>query len=196
MTFQEQIEAAARSRVAWPRIVESLKTVGHEFSAAEHMAQEDIRLAEQATQEILNAQRELRQAESFYRSGYKAVVTTVRPQLQAVQQALNSQEYERAIQLANSVVSTSREALRQAQSAADATEQRRERERRDRSRSLGVGLGVMSTGISYGPAAVHLSGVSVPNNIQTIPALSPPSSSRDSQSSSSGWSSETSQSSW
>ena len=139
---------------------------------------------------------QLRQAESFYRSGYKADVTAVRPQLQAAQQALNSQEYERAIQLANTVVSVSRQELRRAQSAADATEQRHELERRDRSRSLGAGLGVMSTGISNGPAAVHSSGVSLPDNIQTISASSPPSSSSHSQSSSSGWSSETSQSSW
>ncbi len=194
--LQEQIQAAARSRADWPQIVESLKSVGHEFSTAEQMAREDIRLAEQAAQEIMNAQRELRQAESFFRSGYKADVTAIRPQLQAAQQALNSQEYERAIQLANTVVSVSRQELRQAQSAADATEQRRELERRDRNRSPGAGLGVMSKGISNAPAAGHSPAVSLPDNIQTISAPSAPSSSSHSQSSSSGWSSETSQSSW
>ncbi|MBC7964983.1 MAG: TPM domain-containing protein, partial [Fuerstia sp.] len=127
--LQAQIQAAARSRADWPQIAESLTSVRREFSTAEQMAREDIRLAEQAAQEILNAQRELRQAESFYRAGFKADVSAVSRQLQEAQQALNSQKYERAIELANSVISASRQELRMAQSAADAAEQRREQER-------------------------------------------------------------------
>ena len=188
--LQEQIQAAARSRADWPQIIESLKSVRHEFSTAERMAQDDIRLAEQATQEILNAQRELRQAESFYRSGFRADVTAVRLQLPAAQKALDSQQYERAIELANSVISASRQELRQAQSAADAAEQRREQERRERNRSLGAGLGVISTGIPNSPASVHSA-----SKIQDFPT-NLPSGRSQTESSSSSWSSETSQSSW
>lgn len=190
-SLQELSQAAARSRADWPEIAESLKSVRDGFSTAEHMAREDIRLAEQATQEVLNAQRELRQTESFYRSGFKANVTTARPQLQAAQQALHGQHYERAIELANSVISVSRQELRKAQSAADAAEQRRELERRDRNQSLEAELGVISTGIPSSPTSVHSASkgqiVSTPNS---------PSSSGHSESSSSSWSSETSQSSW
>ncbi len=189
--LQEQVQAAARSRADWPQIAESLTSVRREFSTAEQMALEDLRLAEQAAQEILNAQRELRQAESFYRAGFKANVTAVSRQLQEAQQALNSQQYERAIELANSVISASRQELRKAQSAADAAEQRREQERRDRDRALGTGMGVISTGITKSSVGVYSSG-----NVQHFSAPSTPSKGSRSPTSSSSWSSETSQSSW
>ena len=189
--LQEQIQTAARSRADWPQIAESLTSVRREFSTAEQMAREDIRLAEQAAQVILNAQRELRQAESFYRAGFKANVIAVSRQLQEAQQVLNGQQYERAIELANSVISASRQELRKAQSAADAAEQRREQERRDRDRAVGTGMGVISTGLTNSSCGVHTSG-----NVEHFSAPNPPSNVSHSPTSSSSWSSETSQSSW
>jgi hypothetical protein len=189
--LQAQIQAAAGSRADWPQIAESVKSVRREFTTAEQMAREDIRLAEQAAQEILNAQRELRQAESFYRAGFKADVTAVSRQLQEAQQVLNGQQYERAIQLANSVISASRQELRKAQSAADAAEQRREEERRDRDRTLGIGMGVISTGFPNSSVGVHTS-----TNVEHFSAPSPAANISHSPTSSSSWSSETSQSSW
>ena len=155
------------------------------------MTNEDIRLAAKAADEIMSAQRELRQAESFYRSGFRADVSAVKPQLQIAQQALDNQNYEQALEIAAAVIAGSRQEIRDAEYAANERERRRERERRDRERSLGAGLGMMATGLSDSSAAHHNFGNS---STFSMPSTSPHST--DSSTSSSSWSSETSQSSW
>ncbi len=194
--LQQLKQTAGRSRANWPEIADSLDNVRREFSTAEQMAQEDIRLAQQAAQEIMNAQRELRQAESFYRAGFRANVVSVRPRLLSAQQALDGQQYERAIELANATIAEARQQLRQAEREADEAErrrenERRERERQDRARTMGTGVGIISSGVGN-TANVHQSSIH-PTSIH--PASRAPASSTGSTSSSS-WSSETSQSSW
>ncbi|HQX52288.1 MAG TPA: TPM domain-containing protein [Planctomycetaceae bacterium] len=194
--LQQLKQTAARSRANWPDIADSVENARREISTAEQMAQEDIRLVQQATQEIMTAQRELRQAESFYRSGFRANVVSVRPRLLSARQALDAQQYERAIELANATIADARQQLRQAEREADEAErrrenERREHERRDRARTMGTGIGIMSGGIGNA-ASVHQSSV---HHTSIQPASPAPASSSGSTSSSS-WSSETSQSSW
>ena len=203
--LQQQTQTAARSRANWPEIAESLDSVRKEFTAAEQMAQEDMRLAQQAAQEIINAQRELREAESFYRSGFRADVVSVRPRLVSAQQALEGQQYERAIELANATIAEARQQLRKAEREAEEAEQRRENERREHERrqqaqSLGSGIGIMSSGVANA-AHIHQASAQAAavasSSPATFPTISPaPASSTNSTSSASSWSSETSQSSW
>jgi hypothetical protein len=190
-SLQQLAQAATQSRVDWPQIAESLRSIREDISTSEQMAKEDIRLAATAAAEIMSAQRELRQAESFYRSGFRADVSAVKPQLPAAQQALDNQNYERAIELASAVIAGSRQEVRDAEYAANERERRKERERRDRERSLGAGLGMIATGFSNSSAAHHNFG-----NSSTFSMPDAPSPNTDNSTSSSSWSSETSQSSW
>lgn len=192
MSLQQIVVATLQSRADWPQIAESLRKIHDDISTSEQMAKEDIRLAAKAAEEIMAAQRELRQAESFYRSGFRADVSAVKPQLHTAQQALDNQNYERAIEMASAVIAGSRQEIRDAKYAANEKERRRDRERRDRERSLGASLGVMATGISNSSAAHHNFG-----NSPTFSATDRSSShSVDTSTSSSSWSSETRQSSW
>ncbi len=190
-SLQQLVQSTALSRADWLQIAEVLRGVRDDISISEQMAKEDIRLAAKAAEEIMQAQRELRQAESFYRSGFRADVSAVKPQLQTAQQALDNQNYEQAIEIAGAVVAGSRQEIRDAEYAANERERRRERERRDRERSLGAGLGMMATGLSDSSAAHHNFGNS---STFSMPDTSSPST--DSSTSFSSWSSETSQSSW
>ena len=189
-SLQQVAQVAAQSRADWPQIADLLRSIRDDISTSEQMAKEDIRLAAKAAQKIMSAQRELRQAESFYRSGFRADVSAVKPQLQTAQQALDNQNYERAIEMASAVIAGSRREIRDAEYAANERERRRDRERRDRERSLGAGLGMISTGLSDSSAAHHNFG----NSTFSMPDTSSPST--DTSTSSSSWSSETSQSSW
>ncbi len=190
-SLQQLVQSTAQSRADWPQIAELLRRVRDDISTSEHMAKEDIRLAAKAAEEIMSAQRELRQAESFYQSGFRADVSNVKPQLQIAQQALDNQNYERALEISAAVIAGSRQEIRDAEYAANERERRRERERRDRERSLGAGLGMMATGLSDSSAAHHNFG-----NSSTFSMPDTSSHSTDSSTSSSSWSSETSQSSW
>ena len=190
-SLQQLVQATAQSRADWPQIAESLRSIRDEISTSEQMSKEDIRLAAKAAEEITSAQRELRQAESFYRSGFRADVSSVKPQLSAAQQALSNQNYERAIEMASAVIAGSRQEIRDAEYAANERERRRERERRDRERSSGAGLGIITTDFSSSSAAHHNFG-----NSSTFSMPDTSSHSIDTSTSSSSWSSETSQSSW
>ena len=190
-SLQQLVQATAQSRADWPQNAESLRSIRDDIATSEQMAKEDIRPAAKAAEEIMSAQRELRQAESFYRSGFRADVSAGKPQLQTAQQALNNQNSEQAIEMASAVIAGSRQEIREAEYAANERDRRRDRERRDRERSLGTGLGMISTGLSNSSAARH--------NFGNLPTFSTPdttSHSIDTSTSSSSWSSETSQSSW
>lgn len=103
----------------------------------------------------------------------------------------NNQEFERAIEIAGSVVSNARQQMLQAESAADAVERRRELDRQEQEQSMGAAVRVTATDLPDSTTvhqhATDTSKLSIPDTA---------SHNINSSTSSSSWSSETSQSSW
>ena len=140
----------------WTEIEADLKSVRDDLVSAEQMAQADIRLAQQAQLEIAEAEREIRSAQSFYDSGYRADLYRANTELSDAENARRRQDYEGAIRLADAAEVSARMATREAQSRADTKRRREARRRREaqqnmmRHSSSGIGVSFGSSSFSGG----------------------------------------------
>lgn len=181
-------ELALATKVDWQDVLNQVNHASREFETAMTMAQEDVRLATQASREIASAEREVRSAASFYRHGFQADTSQAASEIAQAQAALGPQDYERAIRMANQAAASAREALREAENRARDKQRSIERRQREKQQAfnVGTGLGALSNAISMGSPSFGSSGFESSSS----------SGSFSSDSSSSSWSSGTSSSSW
>ena len=173
---------AQATKVDWQDILDEVDFARTEFEMAANMAREDMRLEMQARNEIAEADREIRVASSYYKLGFRADVSSANNAAVQAHASWQSQDYERAIRLANQAVASAREALRHAENQARAKQRRIDRKRRQSSAAFVISTG--SGGI--GNSSFGSSGF----------GSSSSSGSFSSGSSSSSWGSGTSVSSW
>jgi uncharacterized membrane protein YgcG len=151
-------EAMRSARGGWDRILATLKDAVADIDRAEGMAQEDIRLAQQAESEFGQAARSLRQAQAFVSLGVTADAAEADRTLQQAGRAYKQLEYEQAIRLANAADKSAREALHAAESEVgrrqwqlDAARRRRDAGRRNfPGAGGGIDLGPMFGGMIGG----------------------------------------------
>ncbi|HEY1065149.1 MAG TPA: hypothetical protein VGE52_03540, partial [Pirellulales bacterium] len=113
----------------WRRLLDELNEAQEGLAKAEQWAQEDVRLAQQATAEIDEAESAARRVQSFYRLGVRADASSVGRLLDEARKARANQDYERAVQLANEAEQVARQAENAALRAAEERERQQERER-------------------------------------------------------------------
>jgi uncharacterized membrane protein YgcG len=144
-------EAMRSARGGWDRLLATLKDAVADIDRAEGMAQEDIRLAQQAESEFGQAARSLRQAQAFVSLGVTADAGEADRTLQQAGRAYKQLEYEQAIRLANAADKAAREALHAAESEASRRQWQLDAARRRRDASRGGFPGAGGGGIDLGP---------------------------------------------
>lgn len=185
-SLEQLIGEAEAGRADWPSLAKRLQVVAEELGQAEHMAREDVHLAEQATSALNEAERQLRRARTFYEAGVSPDLRGVEQRLATAQSAFGAQNYEQAIEAAGSAEQAARQALdaatREAQRRRDAEEARRR----------AAMTPSVTPGHSPGIRFLETPRTSAPS----VAASAPSPTSSTSWSGPSGSSSETSQTSW
>ncbi|MCA9173868.1 MAG: hypothetical protein KDB14_05210 [Planctomycetales bacterium] len=123
------LEDTQQGRPNWPQVQRDLEHVDKDLQAVNQMIQEDLRLAQQATAEIREASQELRRCQGFYQMGVSPNTGNADGELRSAERALQRQEYEEAIRLANSAESAARNALEAARREAEEREREAQRRR-------------------------------------------------------------------
>jgi hypothetical protein len=114
----------------WDRRLGQLDEIAANIDRAESLAQEDVSLANGAIAEISEASRAVREAQAYYAEGVTADVSAAASELSRARGTLAGQNYEQAIDLANSAERLAREAR-----DAAAQEARRRRMQSERART-------------------------------------------------------------
>ena len=94
----------------WQLIGQHLQYCKDDFEQVRHLLEEDLRKAAEARSEIAEAESEIRRIRSYYQSGISADVTKARLRLNDAQRSLDHQEYERAVETANTAEQIARDA--------------------------------------------------------------------------------------
>lgn len=193
----EQVSAQAlQPRPDWPGLQRQSEEIDTALRQSLEWAQQDVRLSDQAIQEIAAAERTVLAVKTWYSQGITADTSSAESQLNQARNSLQSQAYEQAIAQASAAqqaASTAREAaVRQAQLRQIAQEEQRRRRMELLSQSVAIGSAVSHSmahdhGVS---AASHLSPAS------SAPASPPSPTTTSSPASQSSWTSSSSQTSW
>lgn len=120
------------SRPDWPTLAGRLQQARSDLQDAEKMAQEDIRLQQQATSELAIAEREIRRMASFYQDGISVNASSAEATLARARQELVTQNYEQSVQFAHSANQQALSAYNDAVRQVQVKQERQERERRER----------------------------------------------------------------
>jgi uncharacterized membrane protein YgcG len=197
-SLDETAHDATLARPDWEKVRGRLDEVRSGFDAAEKLAREDIRLAEQATAEIAEAEREIRRARSFYKLGFSANVAPAEGQLQQARQQMPSQAYEQAVQLAAAARQSARlaydSAVRQAEQRQMELDQ--ERQRQEARRRQAESAALTATAVHQ---AASLGTFSAPTFASSSPAPAPsppPPMPAPDTTSTTAWTSGSSQTGW
>jgi hypothetical protein len=119
-TALERLEGDARmQRADWTRLATRAREIQTDFEKAEKTAREDFKLADQATNEISEAERAIRHARTFDEFGFEADVSAAKRHLAEAERRLQSQEYEEAIRAADHAERDARRALDEVKAKAD-----------------------------------------------------------------------------
>ena len=125
----------AAGQADWHDLASRLEFVRADLRTAQGLFQEDLRMAQQAEQEIAEADRELQRARSYNQSGITADTTAAQEQLADARQRLAAHDYEGTIEAANAAERAARmawgEAERQANEVRRQADWQRRKERVD-----------------------------------------------------------------
>jgi len=184
-------EQARGAKAEWVTLLKQLADTAADFEKADAWAREDIRLAQQARDALVEAEREVQRAKTFYRSGISADTSVAQSQLAQSAREQAAQDYEQAITLAGSAMRAARDAHNDAIREAQNREERLEAERRRRlqEQALAAALLASQARPSYGASTFG-------GSSRSSGGWSSSGSSSPSSSSSSSYSSGSSESSW
>jgi len=185
----------AAERPDLPRTGQVIDAADAAAAGAEQLAEDDERLARQGFEGIEVADRQLRQAASWYAEGLKADVRSAGKALEDAKGLLTRQRYEDAIRAATDSQRLSREAL--AEASAEAERRRRARQMEIQRRQMEDSFVRMSRG--SGPWVIQLPGgtFSGPDPWRTISMPRPDGiGGGGGHSTGSGWSSRTAEGGW
>jgi hypothetical protein len=178
----------------WPRLLDQVRGARADLDQSERLAREDVRLARQAESEIADAARAIRQARGYFEMGVTLNTSGAESLLNQAQQLYHSQNYEQSVRTAGEAVQQVRQAHNLAVQQAYLRQMQMQAEQQRRA----VGIGDIGMGAATGAAAAMLGRAD--SGSPDAPSLAPGGTARpeagESDSSSSSWSSETSQSSW
>jgi chromosome segregation ATPase len=110
LALDRLLEDSRSPRPDWTRMSTRARDVESDLSRAEQLAKEDIKLAEQATGEIAETERVIREARSFREHGFTPDLGAAESELAQARGSLMSQGYEEAIRLANAAEQMARTA--------------------------------------------------------------------------------------
>jgi hypothetical protein len=106
-----QVQAeSARPGGEWSRWLEMVRGAATDLARSEQLAQEDIRLAQQAESELQEAERTISQARAYFSSGVTLDTMGAEGQLAEADRLYRSQNYEEAIRMAASAIQQARQA--------------------------------------------------------------------------------------
>jgi len=186
----------AAERPDLPRTGQVIDAADAAATGAEQLAEDDERLARQGYEGIEVADRQLRQAASWYAEGLKADVRSAGKALEDAKGLFTRQRYEDAIRAATDSQRLSREAL--AEASAEAERRRRARQMEIQRRQMEDSFVRMSRG--SGPWVIQLPGgtFSGPDPWRTISMSRPDGGGGGGggHSTGSGWSSRTAEGGW
>jgi hypothetical protein len=123
---------ASEGSADWKFLERQVDDALAELDRAESLAREDIRLGNQALSDLDSAARAVRTAKSFSSLGVTADSRAAEAQLAQARRAIDSQDYEQAIQLATASEQSARGAFQSAQREARRRQDQIESERRRR----------------------------------------------------------------
>jgi hypothetical protein len=127
----ERLEGEARiHRPDWPRLAARVREIQTDFEKAEKTAKEDFKLAEQAANEVSEAERAIRHARAFDEFGFEADVGAAKRHLAEAERRLQLQEYEEAVRAADQAERDARRALDEVKAKADRHREEQEAQRR------------------------------------------------------------------
>jgi len=196
--LDETARESTLSRPDWERLLGRLAEARSGLDAAEQLAREDIRLAEQAAAEIAEAEREIRRARSYYNLGFSANVAPAEAKLREARQLMQSQAYEQIVQLAAAARQAARlaydTAVRQAEQRQMELDQERQRQEARRRQAESAALAATA-----GHQVVSLGAFSAPTMAASPPSATPappPSMPVPDATSTTAWTSGSSQSGW
>jgi uncharacterized membrane protein YgcG len=190
--LQETERSMAGARPDWPLLLKQLDEVRGGLDKAEQLAQEDIRLAQQAAADLAEAEREVRRVKSFYELGISPDVSGAEQQLAQARRSFQSQAYEQCLQQTNAAQQAARDAYNEASRRVQwkRTEMDQERRRREAA-SAAQAAAMFGAGVLAGSSRQHGGGSMSPSITPvSAPTISP------SDSGSGSWSSGSSQTSW
>ncbi len=98
----------------WVRCLELVRGAAQDLAYSERLAQEDIRLARQAEQEIAEAARMMRKARGYFSMGVTMGTVGAEGQVAQAQQLYQSQDYEQSIRTAAAAIQQIRQAYAEA----------------------------------------------------------------------------------
>lgn len=124
------IDDSRQPRPDWTRLTARVREIDSDLDRVEQLAKEDRQLAQQAAEEIAEAEKFLREARAFHDQGITADVSAANSQLAQAQGCLTAQGYEEAIRLANAAEQAARTALGEATSQVRRRQQELEAQRR------------------------------------------------------------------
>lgn len=113
VALERLVEETRLARPDWTRLTARVREIQSDLERAEQMAKEDVQLAQQATAEIDESEKLLREVQSFQDMGYTADVASAQQQLAQARQRAISQDFEAAIQFANQAEHAARAAREQ-----------------------------------------------------------------------------------
>jgi hypothetical protein len=175
------------------RLLEEVRGAAQDLERSEQLALEDLRLAAQANSEINEAHRSIRETSGYSAMGYMADTSTAQNQLNQAQQAMQSQGYEQAIQLAGAAIQSAKQSyyaamqqalMRQAMIMAD--------QRRAYARSSAPPY----NGVSFGAAAAAAAAAAILGNSVSAAESGPGDYSADTGAGGGSWGDDAGQGSW
>jgi uncharacterized membrane protein YgcG len=177
----------------WPQLLRQAQDAAGGLAEAQRLAEEDVRLAQQAAAEVAEAERELAQARAYSALGIAADVTAAAGRLADGRRHLDGQAYEQALEFAGSARRAARAAYDEAVARANQEQQRRDQEQRrleeERRQAADAAAAAAAAAAAPPPAPAM-------NLTATAPEREPAPPPQDAGTPPGPWSTGTSQSSW
>lgn len=137
---------ATSGMIDWSLVNRHLDYCEEDFAQVEHLLNDDLRKAQQARAEITRAENVIRKSRSFYRSGISADVTKAELRLRDASGSLQRQDYERAVELANSAEQVAHDAYDSAVRQMEERQRRLARQRQQETmRQIGGLIGALGS---------------------------------------------------
>jgi hypothetical protein len=182
------------------RLLEQVRGAAADLKQAEQMAQEDIRLAQQAVGELAEARRAIEQSRSYFAMGVTVDASAADSELLQAEQLLDAQDYEEAIRRAAAAIQAVRQAQNHAAQQAQWRQMQEDAELRRRA-AYNQGPGISTGAIAAGAAAAVILDRMSQGAVAEAPApvMSPPlpaPSPAEPETAAESWSSDAGEGSW
>jgi uncharacterized membrane protein YgcG len=181
--MEDVARASGQPGAAWGVLLEQLTQAVTDLQQSQRWAEEDIRLADQAAAALRSAEAEFQRSRTYFSFGVSTELAAAQSQLRQASHSLQTQDYERAISLADSAERAARQAY---QEAVRQAEERRRRQQDELRRRQMEQMAASTAAAAAADAAAGASSAAAASQQASIP----------SHTSSSSWSTGTSQSSW